>query len=271
MDPYVNRTKILFSQKIREDIREICESKLSRKEIKSFFKKNHNIDVKSREIQKYRDLYVENCIKELSTNQKKLFHSQFNALEPLLKEESIKKIIWDYGKKSVANFIEPMISIPHYKKLEMFINMAVTAHSYVMPWKEYLLLVPSGRKLVADLFDKPGVQSMINFYMVIYAMQMTGAKFDNIYLDQMLDIIPYIDLPGELIRPFYTLPHLEPSLHSKITVIMSQTGDKLIAGIIGNQLVKILEYLYEQISLQGGEKKLVKLIEDTKLTEGVNA
>lgn len=164
-----------------------CSKKISRERLSAYFKK----PIKKHELEKYKEIYKTECVNDLTT---------FSSTN------QIGGGFWDSWAGSLLTSEKVFNLSSHYDKatwipkLELFLNIISTAASYMIPWSYYLIAYPNGRKLVTDLFQRPGLSSVINLYCVIYNVQ-TNKSFDNLFFrEELIRFLPYVNIPSSITK-----------------------------------------------------------------------
>lgn len=283
----------------RRDIKDICKGTISRQGLNKHF----GITIKKHELSKYRDLYLTQCVEKLLSGEydkrflhqslrlqtirentlflKSLAYIKKNAatirkntlfLKSLayIKENTTKEKLWEYMTKYAKK--EPAFEIEN-KKIETLINLTIYCSSFGISWITYLLAFPSGNSIITNLFSKPTLTSLLNLYMFIYAVQLTGVYDKTVYMNSefikgIFEIIPFVDIPDAILKSLnlnYIMPHLNGT-HSRFEGL-SITVDHTLVFYIGQALVVILEFIYNKIKSLGGEEKLLKLIKSVNFTK----
>lgn len=261
---YIDRVKFYLNIGNISDIKTICGTYISKTKLEEHFE---IVNIKKHQMHKYREKYKEDCIEsllgEIITDKKgmRIFQEEMSILREI-KNKSLKTKIKDQLYFYLNS--ESQISIPGNKRVQEFFNILSFINSMRVSWVNYLVSYPNGRKIVLDLFSDTGVSSLINFYMVIYAIQMAGDLTNIYYLDKIINLIPYVDIPAAVLKGLgidYVFPHMDPLQDSTLITGGSMVADQKITFF----LLKLMEYVYLKIKGLGGESKLLKMIGNIKL------
>ena len=257
---YVDRIRFYLNINNISDIKTICGARISKQKLEEHF---GIPNIKKHELFNYREKYKEDCVESLLnetiTDKKgrQIFKEEMEALRDI-KDKSLKTKIKDRLYFYLNS--ESQIDIPENKRLQEFFNIISFINSLRVSWIEYIIAFPNGQKIVTDLFSNPGVSSLINFYMIIYAMQMAGDLTNIYFIDKIINLIPYVDIPDSILKSLgitYLFPHLDPIQDSALIRGGSAAIDQQLTFFI----LKLMEYIYLKIKSLGGEEKLLKMIE----------
>lgn len=235
-------------KKFSERAKSECE-RVSHKELQAYFK----MTIRKNRIPHYRKLYKKVCKKNRFTALLwGVFSEKYGdgySFEEFKKGRIVKvgsKAELDEGENTriFMSLIDRLAStvvgekdfvIAGNPKLENFLNLIAYASSFFVSWSDYLIYYASGRKIIEDLFKKPSVTSLINIYVIIYAVQLTGAYDDTFFRENFIKLLPTL-LPGDMLADIVpttwidsrqTQARLMVTLLPKITVYLEQ---KIIEG-----------------------------------------
>ena len=167
-----------------------CGKLMSREALKKYFNKN----IKKHDIHKHREMYLEKCTKTINILAESTRHGG-----------DFWKILYSTVTSERVFNLE-RFHFYYADKLEIFLNITFFfLGTFYLPWTAYILIFPSGQKLVKDLFQKPNIVSYVNFYCILYSIQ-TTKEFDTYFFkEQVMKLIPYVDFP-ELVVSQLNLP-----------------------------------------------------------------
>lgn len=154
------------------------------------------IPIKKHEIEKYKEIYKTDCTKALDA------FAKTNQVGGTFWDSSIGSKLFDLLTSSeklfdLSSYYDKSTLIP---QLEIFLNIISFLGSFMIPWSVYILIYPNGQKLVTDLFQRPGLSSVINLFCVVYAVQTQGS-FDSIFFrEELIRFLPYVNIPSSIIR-----------------------------------------------------------------------
>lgn len=263
----------------RRDIKDICKGSISRQGLNNHF----GITIKKHDLSKYRALYHTQCIEKLLSGEydKRFLHQSlrlqtirentlFRSSLASIKENASMKVLWEFMTKLAKQ--EPVFEVEN-KKIETLMNLTIFCASFGVSWITYLLVFPSGRSIITTLFSKPSLSSLLNLYIFIYAVQLTGVYDKSVYensafIKGIFEIIPFVDIPDALLKSLkinYIMPHLDSTKSGLEST--SITVDHKLVLFIGQALVALLEFIYTKIKSLGGEEKLLKLIKSVKFSK----
>ena len=256
---YIDHIKFYLNISNIADIKTICGSYVSKTKLEDHFQIEN---IKKHQMHKYREKYREDCIESLLntiiTDEKgrQIFQEEMSILRGIT-DKSLKTKIKDRLYFYLNS--ESQIDIPENKRVQEFFNILSFINSMRVSWVDYLISYPNGRKIVLDLFSNPGVSSLINFYTVIYAIQMSGGITNVYYLDKIINLIPFVDIPVAILKGLgieYIFPHMDPLRDNALIIGGSIVADEKITFF----LLKLMEYVYLKIKSLGGESELIKMI-----------
>ena len=175
-----------------------CSQKMSRDKLKKYFGEN----IRKHDVLKYRKKYEKECIEALTevakTNQ---VGGEFWQTRLGTALTSIGSMVYETSERvfQLDNVYSKGKWVP---KLEKFLNMLAFTGSFFLPWSMFITFYPSGRKLITDLFSKPGMSSIIAFYCVLYTIRTQEGYDDYFFQEEIVRMIPYINLPKSIIKTF---------------------------------------------------------------------
>lgn len=233
-----------------------CSKSLSRQQLNRHFKTH----IKKHDVRKYRLRYTRNCIKSMT-------------------ELSIaSRTGGEFWKKVYATIMTERIfsfntSIRWVKNLEVLLNVCWYLGSFYFPWSTYLLFYPGGQKMVQEMFsNKSSVQGIISFYCLLYTVQ-TNRAFDDVFFqEELLRIIPYVNLPQSILRKV-GMPTSGKSWYQYITLnLVSDESLSKVTSIIDSKLTsyvlsELAVYLRDLIKESGMEDYLIEILTEISSTK----
>lgn len=244
-----------------------CSQKISREALKKYFGET----VRKHDIPRFRKRYEKECTDALTKI------AQENQVGGEFWETRLGSALTNFGSIVYESMtaervfeLESAYSIGKWvPKLEAFLNMLAFTGSFFLPWSMFITFYPSGRKLITDLFSKPGISSVIAFYCVLYTIRTQEAYDDYFFKEEIVRMIPYVSLPETIIKTL-DLPlligrvvddKLIQNWYHYITLnLVSQTSLKKTASLLDAKLTNaFLQSLADALETYINEQKDVYL------------
>lgn len=122
-----------------------------------------------------RDIFLEDCEHLLD----KYYDKKYKLK---LKEDVIKLLKFIYTK-TYTNIIDKVVTLNDDPELEQLINLAFYLESLKMSWSQWLICMPSGRKLLFSIFDFKSDNIIKNIRPLIKMLSSVSVlqQYDNIF------------------------------------------------------------------------------------------
>lgn len=177
-----------------------CSQKMTRHQLNIYFGKN----IKKHDVSRFRKIYKEECITALTKVSKaNPVGGEFwqSRLGTALSQMST--MVYDTMTSERVFQLDSVYSFGKWvPKLEKLLNMFAFTGSFFLPWSVFITMYPSGRKLITDIFSKPGIQSVIAFYCVLYTIRTQESYDDYFFREEIVQLIPYVSLPEVILKTF---------------------------------------------------------------------
>lgn len=170
---------VQFSKKTFEyfRIKDRSEIKICSKEIpitKEFLEKVFKKKIPKEKKRYYKRKFIKNC--------NELVNFLYDA-------EYIEEI-----HSNIYNYIEKEVEINNKKSLEILINIILFTGSLTISWSEYLMMYPSGQKILKNVFFSPtDVNALSNLYDIIENVYIKRGYDDYFFKKEFFKILPNLD------------------------------------------------------------------------------